>query len=112
MTTSANITVYTVRKNGKRVHEHRQHMLCQFSLHELLQFQPESEYTIQTHWVDEEESLHDYEEIPLASFLDKYRLMGSRYLKGCTIEECFDGPITKWGTPDVAAIKAARQSPT
>ena len=109
MTTSANVTYYTVRLNGAVVGEHSQHMMCKYSFHDLLKYQPEEGHTIQRHWVDENEVWHDYEEVSLKEFLEKYRAMGRRYRDGCTIEECFEGPKTEWGYPDCEAIKASRE---
>ena len=108
MTTSANVTSYTIKLNGAKVGEHRQHHMCKFSAHELLEYSPEEGYTIKRHWVDEDEVRHDYEEVPLSEFLEQYRKMGQRYRDGCTIEECFAGPQTEWGYPDTEAIKANR----
>lgn len=110
MSTSANVTTYTIKLNGVKVGEHSQHHMCKFSAHKLLKYQPEDEYTIKRHWLDEDEVWHDYEEIQLSEFLEQYRAMGMRYRDGCTMEECFSAPKTKWGCPDIEEIKRKRNA--
>ena len=111
MTTSANVTYYVVRKDGKTVGEHSQHMLCKYSHHELLKFQPAKSFTIRSYWPDEDEVVHEGEEISLAEFLKRYYDMGRRYRDGCTIEEVFSAPKGTWGLPDLDAVKALRINP-
>lgn len=107
--TSANVITYTIRKAGQVVGKHSQHMYCKKAQHELLKYQPEEAYTIQRHWADEDEVMHDYEEVPLNDFLKKYREQGRRYRDGCTIDEVFMGPKDKYGLPDINAIKLSRK---
>lgn len=69
--TSANVTIYVIRKNGKIVGEHEQHSYCKTRWEKLLKFQPLAEHTIQWTWLDEEEESHQEDPEPLVDFLDR-----------------------------------------
>jgi hypothetical protein len=112
MTTSANVTEFTIRRDGIKVGEHREHALCKYFYHELLKYQPATEFTIQSHWPDEDEVVHDGEEMSLDTYLQHYRDMGRRYRDGCTMEECFTAPKGVWGLPDLDYVKANRKQET
>lgn len=109
--TSANVIDYTIRRLGTVVGAYHQHLLCKYSHHELLKYQPEEEFTIQACWIDEDEAPHWKKELPLAAFLQPFQGMGQRYRDGCTIEEVYTAPKGKWGLPDLGAVKANRKPP-
>ena len=109
MTTSANVTRYTILHNGVEVGEHRQHHMCKSFAYKLLQYTPAPEFTLQPHWLDEDEVDHDYPEIGLSEYLQPFYRQGTRFRDGCTIEECYAGPVTQWGYPDCAEIKDERE---
>lgn len=110
MSTSANVTEYTIRRNNKIVGNHSQHHLCKYSHHELLAFTPPSDFTIQASWTDEDEVEYDCDEMPLNDFLQPYLDMGRRYRDGCTMYEMFTAPVNQWGLPDAEAVKANRKA--
>jgi hypothetical protein len=72
MTTSANVTVYVIYKNGVKVGEHSQHHYCKTRWFELLKFEPVDEHTIQWTWEDENEELHSKKPVPLKKFLKQF----------------------------------------
>jgi hypothetical protein len=112
MSTSANVTRYVIRRDGRIVGEHTQHALCKYNHHELLKYQPPERFTIQPHWDDEDEVTHAYDERPLAEFLQYYYDMGRRYRDGCTIEEVFTAPKGARGLPDLKQVKSQRPTQT
>lgn len=108
MTTSANVTNYVIRQDGRNVGTHSKHALCKYNYHELLKYHPPEKFTIQAYWDDENEATHVYEKMQLSKFLQHYYDMGRRYRDGCTIEEVFAAPKNEWGLPDLKQVKSQR----
>jgi len=69
--TSANVTIYVIRKGDKIVGEHSQHSYCKAHWEKLLKYQPLADHTIQWTWRDEDEELHEKDPEPLVDFLEK-----------------------------------------
>jgi len=69
--TSANVTIYVIRKGGKIVGEHYQHCYCETKWEELLKYQPLADHTIQWTWYDEDEVQHKKNPDPLVDFLKR-----------------------------------------
>ena len=76
MSTSANVTVFIIRKDGKEVGRHSQHCYCNTNWEKLLQFKPLNDHTIQWTWYDEEEELHTKDPEPLTKFLARIAKVG------------------------------------
>ena len=78
MTTSANVTEFTIFKDGEKVGTHRQHALCKSHWEELLKYEPISKHTIQAWGYDEEEEYWEDRPIRLNLFLSgNCHLIGS-----------------------------------
>jgi hypothetical protein len=71
--TSANVTEYTIRKDGEVVGQHRQHCMCHTRWHRLFKFTPYSEYTITPHGLDEEEAYWEGDTQNLRDFMQKIK---------------------------------------
>ena len=71
--TSANVTNYTIYKDGETVGEHSQHHMCHTKWHRLYKFTPFTQHTIQSHWLDEEEEYHEGEEVWLSEFIANHK---------------------------------------
>lgn len=71
MATSANVVEYTIIKNGKEIGYHRQHLYCNNILHELLEYQPLKDHTIQPYGYDEEDELWEGTAENLEEFLKR-----------------------------------------
>lgn len=69
--TSANVTEYYIRRNGKIVGNHYQSHLCKTKWEQLLKFEPLAEHTIQPYGYDEEEEYWECEEVNLEDYLKK-----------------------------------------
>jgi len=69
--TSANVTIYVIRKGGKIVGEHSQHSYCETHWEDLFKFQPLTDHTIQWTWLDEHEAPHEKDPEPLVDFLER-----------------------------------------
>lgn len=69
--TSANVTIFKIKKDGQVIAKHSQHDYCKTHWEDLLKYQPLSDYTILRTWVDEDEEYHEYEEIPLSKFMQR-----------------------------------------
>lgn len=68
--TSANVTEYTIRKDGEYVNTFRKHHLTRYpDYFYLLSYQPLSDYTIESCWLDEEEEPHYENEESLEEFM-------------------------------------------
>lgn len=72
--TSANVTEYTIFKDGVKVGEHRQHCYCKTHWEKLLVFQPPEAHTIQAHGYDEEEEYWEDEPMSLQKFLSNVKI--------------------------------------
>jgi hypothetical protein len=71
--TSANVTEFTIEKNGVVVGQHSQHHMCHTRWHRLYHYTPFTEYTITSHWLDEEEEYHEGEPMGLSEFLANHK---------------------------------------
>jgi hypothetical protein len=71
--TSANVTNYTIKKDGEVVGEHSQHHMCHPNWHRLYKFVPFTQHTIQSHWLDEEEEYHEGKEMGLSEFIANHK---------------------------------------
>jgi len=71
--TSANVTEYTIKRNGVVVGEHRQHCMCHTNWHRLYKYTPFTEHTIQSHWLDEEEEYHEGKTMGLSEFIANHK---------------------------------------
>jgi hypothetical protein len=70
MSTSSNVTEYTITKNNQHVGNFRKHNLCRFPDYaELLKYQPLVEYEIKAWGYDDEEELWEEDVENLESFL-------------------------------------------
>ena len=70
--TSANTVEYTIFKNGERVGRHSQNVMCKTCNDGLEQFQPASDFTIQSWGHDEDEEEWEGEEEPLQKWIEQH----------------------------------------
>lgn len=82
MSTSANVTYYTVKDlAGKVVGEYRQNCMCKDHLREQLAVHtPPEAFTISSRWPDEDEADHYSDEINLKDFIDRRKHLKFRDL--------------------------------
>lgn len=71
--TSANVTEFSIFRNGIKVGTHYQNHLCKDTSPKLLRFIPLENHIIQAHWLDEEEEYHEGAPINLLEWLKEKR---------------------------------------
>lgn len=69
--TSANITKYSIYKNGQKVGQHYQNHLCKTHWEDLEKFSPPEDFEIKAYGYDEEEEYWENKPVNLKAFLDR-----------------------------------------